>query len=261
MTAPGNPGRLVRAVVYETADLVTGRRGITRRINDEPIRFPPRWARYFPADYQQATHRFLASKCRKGTVALDVGAHLGIFAVVMARRVAPSGRVLAFEPAPDTRRALIDVVSRNSVKGFVEIRPEAVSTFSGIAALHTTGVPAGVSNSLVPNPAATDHFAVPTVTIDRALDEHEAVSCMKIDAEGTEVEVLVGAERTITKWRPAIALDAHPDGLVKNGRDLSELWEQIKAWEYQVYGVQGEMDRAAFLEAAEPFEAHLVAKR
>jgi FkbM family methyltransferase len=242
------------------ADLVTGRRGITRRINEEAIRFPPRWARYFPVDYQQATHRFLASNCRRGTVAIDVGAHLGIFAVAMARRVGPGGRVLAFEPAPDTRKALIDVVSRNGVKGWVEIRPEAVSARSGFAALHTTGVSAGVSNSLVPDPAATQQLSVRTVTIDSALDEQEVVSCIKIDAEGAEVEVLIGAGRTITKWRPAIALDAHPDGLAKNDRDLSELWEQLKEWGYQVYGVHGEMDRAAFLEAAGPFEAQLLAK-
>jgi FkbM family methyltransferase len=257
--APDNPGRLARAVVYEMADLVTGRRGLTRRINDEAIRFPPRWARYFPADYQHATHRFLASNCRGGTVAIDVGAHLGIFTVVMARRIGPDGRVLAFEPAPDTRRALTDVISRNSLQGLVEIRPEAVSARSGSAALHITGVPGGVSNSLVPDPAATHHISVRTVTIDSALDEQEIVSCMKIDAEGAEVEVLLGAERTITKWRPAIALDAHPDGLAKNDRDLSDLWERAKEWGYQVYGVHGEMDRAAFLEAAGPFEAHLVA--
>jgi FkbM family methyltransferase len=178
----------------------------------------------------------------------------------MARRVGPGGRVLAFEPAPDTRRALIDVVARNGVKGLVEIRSEAVSARSGTAPLHTTGVPAGVSNSLVPDPAATHQLSVRTVTIDGALDEQEAVSCMKIDAEGAEVEVLLGAERTITRWRPAIALDAHPGGLEKNDRDLSELWAQVKEWGYQVYGVHGEMDRAAFLEAAGPFEAHLVAK-
>jgi FkbM family methyltransferase len=247
-------------VVYEAADLVTGRRGITRRINDEAIRFPPRWARYFPVDYQQATHRFLASNCRRGTVAVDVGAHLGIFAVVMARRVGPGGRVLAFEPAPDTRRALLDIVSRNGVKGMVEIRPEAVSARSGLAQLHTTGAPAGVTNTLVPDPAATHRLSVRTVTIDGALNGHEAVSCMKVDAEGAEVEVLIGAGRTIAKWRPAIALDAHPDGLEKNDRDLSELWDQIKEWGYEVYGVHGEMDRAAFLEATGPFEAHLLPK-
>src|SRR5919199_5361377 len=48
---------------------------------------------------------------RPGTTAIDVGANVGVYSVVLARAVGPTGRVLAFEPAPENARRLAENVA------------------------------------------------------------------------------------------------------------------------------------------------------
>src|SRR5512147_1317925 len=64
-------------------------------------------ARY--GEWAEAELQTLLALIRPGDVVLDVGAHVGIFALAFARRVASHGRVVAFEPQP----ALFDLLKRN----------------------------------------------------------------------------------------------------------------------------------------------------
>src|SRR5208283_897383 len=43
----------------------------------------------------------LAALARPGMTVLDIGANLGLYSLLLARSVGPSGRVIAFEPDPD----------------------------------------------------------------------------------------------------------------------------------------------------------------
>src|SRR5438552_1491680 len=85
---------------YALLDLCTGYRGIGQRIGGEVFRFPAKWSRYYEAGYEAPTFQFLKEHCRPGSTALDLGAHLGLFTMLMARRVGPAGKVYAFEPTP-----------------------------------------------------------------------------------------------------------------------------------------------------------------
>ncbi|NJK44255.1 MAG: FkbM family methyltransferase, partial [Pleurocapsa sp. SU_196_0] len=68
---------------------------------------------------------------RPGDVFLDIGAHIGLFTVVMARLVGPEGRVFSFEPTPSTRAVLERTVRLNQCDDRAEVRPEAVARTSG----------------------------------------------------------------------------------------------------------------------------------
>jgi FkbM family methyltransferase len=142
----------------------------------------------------------------------------------MARQVGRSGRVLSFEPTPDTRQALERIVSCNRLDSIVVIRPEAVAGTVGYESLHAVPTPTCNANSLVAQPGATETIRVRTVSIDSVVGDQEPISCLKIDAEGAEVEVLEGARATVMRCRPAIALDVHPRGLSLAGHSLSRLW-------------------------------------
>src|SRR5438874_223792 len=82
-----------------------------------------------------------ATSCRPGQTVFDVGAHLGLFSVVMARLVGPTGRVVSFEPTPSIRRILERTVRLNDCGLVVEVRAEAVSEATGITEFHDTGEP------------------------------------------------------------------------------------------------------------------------
>ena len=130
-----------KSLVYGAVEVMTGGRGIARRIGGEVIRFPVRFSRYYEQDYEPETFRFLREHCRKGDVVLDIGAHIGLFTVVTARLVGPTGRVYSFEPTPNTRKTLERTVRLNDIGDWVHVHGEAVSRVSGTATLFDTGDP------------------------------------------------------------------------------------------------------------------------
>lgn len=228
MTGKAAVASAAKALAYRVLDVCTGGAGIPRRIEGEWIRFPARWCRYYSGEYEPATFAFLRDRLRPGNTALDVGAHIGLFSVLMARLVAPAGRVISFEPTPSTRRVLAETVRLNGCGEYVQIRAEAMSAVSGSAPFRSSMVPGCNSNSLVG--ASDEHGAiqVPTISLDELVDrERLSVSLIKIDVEGAELHVLRGAARTLAQQRPAVSLALHPLGIRAAGGSLNEIWQLL----------------------------------
>ena len=155
-----------KSLVFGAVEVVTGGRGIARRIGCEVIRFPARFSRYYEQDYEPETFRFLRERCWEGDVVLDIGAHIGLFTVVAARLVGPTGRVYSFESTPNTRKTLERTVQLNDIADWVHVHGEAVSRVSGTATFFDTGHPGSNANSLVPSTERhRRHLRVETTSI------------------------------------------------------------------------------------------------
>ena len=145
-----------------------------------------------------------------GDVVLDVGANLGAYTLLFAQWVGPSGRVLAFEPAPEPREGLMRLLEANGLSSRVKVVQAAVSDAEGSAIFRADGVNGG--SRLVGRPEA-GAVTVPTVTID-AVCSREGVTprFIKIDAEGAELDVLRGARETIAAAGAGLKLyvEMHP---------------------------------------------------
>jgi len=199
-------------------------------VNGEKVRMAPRWARYYPADYEPAKQRFLREHCRPGSTVLDLGAHIGLYTVLMAGYVGEGGRVLAFEPTPATRRQLRRTIRLNRLS-IVEVRDEAVSASTGGALLNDTGEPVSNANSLAPIGRARSQVAIRTTSLDD-LVVPERISCLKIDIEGAEVDALRGATALLEKDRPALTIEIHPVQLGLAGQEAVEIWDLLNAFGY-----------------------------
>ena len=88
-------------------------------------------------NYEPSVLSYLKRSVKPGAVVLEVGAHVGIFTVLLARCVGPSGQVYAFEPARRTRDALEDHLVLNRVHRSVRVVPAAVSDHSGLEQFFT----------------------------------------------------------------------------------------------------------------------------
>ena len=149
----------------------------------------------------------LNSFLRPGDWALDIGANVGHYTMRMAELVGRSGRVLAFEPVPDTF-ALLTANARL-------LKDENVSLFNiaasdGVAAVNIE-IPRssdGVTNfylaHLSPNESgllvltfAIDQMSLPTIRL------------VKIDVEGHELPVLNGMRALLERDRPVIIIETH----------------------------------------------------
>ena len=99
---------------------------------------PPAWGgggefHMVVGSYENREIRFLLARLKAGDCFVDVGAHVGYFTLPAARRVGPSGRVVAFEPTSGSAKLLRENVHLNDF-GWVDIVEAAASSTVGIAA-------------------------------------------------------------------------------------------------------------------------------
>lgn len=229
---------IAKTVVYGAIHISTAGRGVTRTVCGEPVRFPARWFRYYPATYEPETFAFLRANCRPGDTVLDIGAHIGLFSVVLARLVGPGGRVFSFEPTPLSRSVLQETVQLNGCGQVVEVRGEAVGASSGTATFYDTGHEVSNANSLVQTGRSRGGITVETVSVDDfAAARGLSVNCLKIDVEGAELGLLRGAARVFDECRPAARLGLHPDAIEAGGGSLRDIWELLRRYRMSVtYG-------------------------
>lgn len=251
---------LAKALVYGAVEVATGGRGVARTIGGETIRFPARFSRYYPPDYEPETFRFLRERLHFGNTVIDIGAHIGLFSVVAGRLVGPGGRVFAFEPTPGTREVLERTVALNGFDDRIEVRSEAVAASSGTATFFDTGDPASNANSLVPSTDRHRHeLRVATTSLDDFVAARSiAVALVKIDAEGNELDVLRGGENLLREQRSAVALALHPDALRAGGGSLDEVWTLLEELDLSVSLEGRPLDRDSFCSRKELFDVHCV---
>lgn len=144
---------------------------------------------------------FLAQYLQPGQTAVDVGAHVGYFTVLMAQRVGPAGRVLAYEPNPHTFPFLADNVAINYVQEQCELLQKAAHSTDGSLVFHCARRFTG-NSSVHPHseqyfrryPDAVERAEVPCERLDARLASLGRVALLKLDIEGGEYHALVGIE-------------------------------------------------------------------
>jgi FkbM family methyltransferase len=145
-----------------------------------------------------------------GTVAVDVGANVGMFTVPLAFSVGEDGRVLAVEPSPENVSLLERNVQLNALTN-VDVHPIALAAEAGEVELRLGADPAFHSTTtVVRSRDAADTIVVRAETLDRLwrASGSDAVSFLKIDTEGGELEILQGAHELLAACHPPILLEA-----------------------------------------------------
>jgi FkbM family methyltransferase len=143
---------------------------------------------------------------RSGDVVLDCGAYRGETALWLARRAGKSGRVVTFEPSAQNAEGLRRNLAANQA---VEMAPitlleAAVSSSAGLLHFNAHG-----ENGSHLDAASTE--SVTAVTIDGVVEEQhlDRVDFVKMDIEGAEVDALRGAEETLKRFAPRLAISVY----------------------------------------------------
>lgn len=140
-----------------------------------------------------------------GEMALDIGAHIGSYALRMSRRFR---QVVAFEPNPFNRYILGLNIQLNKIAN-VRVEDAALSNIDEVRPFYFHRA-AGGSGSLDPLHYGFKYDRTVQVKVKK-LDSFEfpTVDVIKIDAERSEFPILLGAARTIERCRPILAIEVH----------------------------------------------------
>jgi FkbM family methyltransferase len=154
--------------------------------------------------------RLFADSIRRGAAVVHGGAHLGYHTLIAARRVGPSGRVMAFEPNPVSYRALRANVRRNGFSDRVIALPFGIGATPFIPE-RWSAAPEGRILSL--------DSTVGGRTID----------LIRLTVGGWEVDALRGMRRTLELSPTArLFVECDPPALARAGSGVEELLAELR---------------------------------
>jgi FkbM family methyltransferase len=223
--------------VYNGLIALLGRNGLTRVVNGtDRLLVLPRF-RGVPESYEPEAWHQIMSLLKPDSVVVDVGAYIGLYTVAIARRMGPAGKVIAFEPDPDSFAALKAHVQLNRVSDHVELIQAAAGAESG-----TVPFEAGRhSMSRIAGKQAKDTNVVRAVRLDTVL-ANKRVDILKIDVEGFEEQVVRGASGILESPGRAphtIFIEVHPYAWEELGVTSESLLKLLESSGYRVFDLQG----------------------
>ncbi|MGR3914250.1 MAG: FkbM family methyltransferase [Gammaproteobacteria bacterium] len=183
---------------------------------------------------------------QKGDVAIDAGANIGWYSLLLDKIAAGSGaRTLAFEPYPENFHWLVENITRNNAKSVTAIC-KGVSAKSGKSAMYLE--PDGGALSMLPLSNLRGAMPVETVTLDEYLKaeniEPRRVRFVKMDIEGFELMALRGAGELLQTC-PLMMIEYAPMLMAQGNLKPQDVIDLMTAHHYLPhYLIRGELHAA-----------------
>jgi FkbM family methyltransferase len=141
-----------------------------------------------------------------GQVAVDLGANIGYYTLLLAKLVGPHGKVFAFEPVPIIFKVLKENVLMNGYQSVV-LENKAVTNCSGRVRISTMDTDPLTATASIVSGRGVEVQAV-------SLDDYfrgagERVSFVKMDVEHAENQVIEGMEALLRRDRPTMVIELH----------------------------------------------------
>jgi FkbM family methyltransferase len=216
--------------MYDRAlDFLYAESGLAVAAGPETFLVCPR-ARNF-VSLEADVYTYLKANVRPGNTVLDIGAFLGLYAIVSARFAGAAGRVIACEPTPSSLPLLYRHLAMNRVQQTVTTLPCAVGKLHGGVELfqHREAYRNAVG---VKDPIAGDAAVavrVPMLSIDEICALFELrPDVIRMDVQGLESEVLEGAAQTIGSCPMLkIIVEIHPQLWPSHGLTVQKFRRQV----------------------------------
>lgn len=212
------------------------------------------WSTYYGVD-DQNLRRFVAS-IKAGSTIVDIGANIGTVTLRAAQATGKAGRVICFEPNPATFNRLTENLNLNPDLKNIQAVPKGLGAKEGSFLLVDAE----------PNNVGMSHLArigeakagkeVQVVRLDDYLEVNQVgkVDAIKIDVEGFEYQVLLGAEATIKRYLPTIMLEVDDEFLRAQGGSATQLRDYLLNLGYVV--TDAKTDKAVVQNAQIPIDYH-----
>ncbi len=200
-------------------------------------------------EYEPHQEAFVASVIKGGDWMIDVGANVGLFSLLAARRCGPFGRVFAIEPNAELCACIEQSAYMNQYHDRVIVINGAIGDFHGDG--RKPGEK-GVEGSNLRGDKAR-------LVLGNMFPLDVPIKLMKIDIEGCQVKTLRGARRLFEKQCiEHLLLDVSADLYGARSAELMEELRRIKSLGYALHTITGagELRRQQNDEVLYPFLRH-----
>jgi FkbM family methyltransferase len=157
------------------------------------------------------------ARLREGALVFDIGAHQGVVALLLAREVGPTGKVVAVEPNPHNHAVAMRNRDLNGMP-WVEFVQAAISERPGEVVFNRD-----LNGQLDDGTGAQGQVRVRSLTIDGIAEAFGMPDVVFLDVEGAECMALDGASAVLARG-PAFLIEVHVRcGLEKLGGSVGRL--------------------------------------
>lgn len=173
--------------------------------------------------YQWRARELAIEHCDQKRLCLDIGSNVGLWSCELVDQF---DHVIAFEPVEEFR----DCFSKNVKKDNYTLHGVALGKEESFINMNIVSGNTGHSHI---DMNSYGRGKIPLKTLDSY--NFENVDMIKIDVEGFEEEILVGAEKTILKNKPVLAIEQQKHEYKDAMTDLPSV-KLLEKWGYKVVG-------------------------
>ena len=205
---------------------------------------------FLPAAFASTRERveeesFLLSLSLEGLTIYDVGGDQGIYTVFFARKVGDHGRVITFEPNPESYRRIVANAELNQFRN-VDVRPIGLGAQkSKLTFVFPEGEPARGSADAGIQAQILREKNPRSIEIEVNSLDDEVLSCglpepdlVKIDVEGLEMDVLLGMQETLRKSHPSLFIEVHGADVQSKEDNAKQVVKFLLDGGYSVFHVE-----------------------
>jgi len=189
----------------------------------------------FSKNWEEYERKLFQDAIKPGNTVVDIGAHIGTYTLVAARKVGPTGKVYAFEPLPKNFSLLKKNIEVNGYQNVVLIN-KAVSDKNGTAKLFLSNENNNGDQRIFNTSDYRKAIAVKTTSLDSFFGKsNECVNVIKMDIQGAEVNALKGAAELL-KVSKSLKLftEFWPKALHESGSSAKEYFKILKSNNFQI---------------------------
>jgi FkbM family methyltransferase len=209
----------------------------------------------------------ILNECLKSdSIIIDVGAHAGQFTKLFSALV-PEGHVYAFEPGGYASSILKKVIRLHRLKNVTHVN-------KGLGKQHkkeNLNIPLKQSGSLgfglshignnTQDVRATISEIIEIIMLDTFAENEnlEKINFIKVDIEGWEMQLLLGAKSIIQKWHPILTLEVNRL-LMERAEDTPEqLWKFLSDSGYEIFRLfYDENNNLQITPASKPYDGNII---
>jgi FkbM family methyltransferase len=203
-------------------------------------------------NYEDMLEQVYSKIVQEGDQAIDIGAHSGRHAKPLCALVGDTGKVIALEPIPYVREWLKGYT--HEYKNRITILPYAMGNKRGTLSFTIAKdrpEESGFKERDYNGPTELERILVEVSKVDKLRQVKSNLRFIKIDTEGAEFQVLLGAEETLKKLKPVVAFEFGEASYSAYNVDPAKVYQYMNGLRYTMYSITGDkLNEAEFVKAS-----------
>lgn len=187
--------------------------------------------------YEKKISELIPRYVSMDSVIIDIGANKGWFTVLFGK-LAETGRVFAFEPEQRAFDELVRNIKLNDLKNIIPLNV-ALSDHNGVGNMV---VPFNHSPlAYLDSKSENDGGNTRVVALDDFIESNHLslIDLMKIDAEGSEYNILLGAKRLLaSEHAPILIVEAFDKCLSRYGSSVNQMIDYLMSLNYRIVDIE-----------------------